>query len=163
MSVRIAGPELAPGPAADNQVMDPTPSMTPSLIRTWVPLLVSFLAAWLVSRGIEVDDQSRTLLVSGVGSIVGGVYYAAVRLLERKFAWATLLLGSTQQPTQYAPAATPVTGATTAEVVEDEKLDPDADVYGRHAAPLPIPDDPAAPAAPTAPAHPVGPPESYLG
>lgn len=81
--------------------------MTPSLIRTWVPLLVSFLAAWLVSKGVQVDDESRTLLVSGVGSLVGGVYYLVVRLLERKFAWATVLLGSNQQPTRYAPAAEP--------------------------------------------------------
>jgi hypothetical protein len=82
-------------------------NITPSLIRTWVPLLVSFLVSWLLTLGIEVNEESRGLLVSAVSSLIGGAYYFVVRILERRFAWATVLLGSSVQPTEYRVALPP--------------------------------------------------------
>lgn len=73
-----------------------------SLIRTWVPLGVAVLIAWLSSLGIHVSDDTRSALVSGIGALVAALYYAAVRLLEQRWPWLGLLLGTTKAPTTYS-------------------------------------------------------------
>lgn len=83
--------------------------MLPSLIRTYVPLGVSFLVSWLLTLGIPVNDNEKALVISGFSSIIAAAYYAGARVLERRFPWATVLLGSSVQPTNYAPAATDAT------------------------------------------------------
>lgn len=69
-----------------------------SLIRTYVPLGVGVLVAWLSSLGVVVDDSARTALVSGIGAVAAGLYYALARLLEAHFPWAGLLLGKAVVP-----------------------------------------------------------------
>lgn len=87
-------------------------TLLPSLIRTYVPILVGFLVGWASTIGINVTNEDRMLLVSGISSVAAAAYYALARILERKFPWATILLGSSVQPTTYSPAVmTPATGS----------------------------------------------------
>lgn len=77
-------------------------NMIPSLIRTYVPLAVSFLVGWLASLGIDLSGEQQTALTGIIGTVVAAVYYALVRLLEKKFPALSVLLGSSKQP-RYAP------------------------------------------------------------
>lgn len=82
--------------------------MIPSLIRTYVPLLVAYLVGWLASLGISVSDEAQAAIVTAIGTVVAGAYYAIVRVLERRWPALALLLGSRQQPAGYAkPSALP--------------------------------------------------------
>lgn len=65
-----------------------------SLIRTYTPLIVGFA----VSAGLLPDTMSdqATLALSGV---VSGVFYAVVRLAEKKWPAAGWLLGAAKKPT----------------------------------------------------------------
>lgn len=103
----------------------------PALIRTYVPLALGVLFSWLASLGIEVDGGTKDLLTGGIGALLAAVYYFAVKKLERKFPWATVLLGSTQQPVAYAPSPDAVFA-----VVDKVALDAVAETYsaGKHAA-----------------------------
>lgn len=63
-----------------------------SLIRTYVPYIVSAVAAWLASRwDFILDEQMKTGLVLFIAGVVFGIYYAVVRVVETyvapKFAW----------------------------------------------------------------------------
>lgn len=85
-----------------------------SLIRTYVPLGVGVLVAWLSSLGVTVDDSARTALVAGIGAVAAAIYYALARLLEAHFPWMGVLLGKAMVPTYInetgkhaAPAAPP--------------------------------------------------------
>ena len=71
-------------------------SIGTSVIRTVVPLIVGAVGGVAVKVGLHTDDA----LVSEVATtVVGGVYYAAVRLLESRvngrFGW---LLGHAGAP-----------------------------------------------------------------
>lgn len=79
--------------------------MIPSLIRTYVPLLVAYVVGWLVSLGIPVTDDAQSALTAGIGTVVAALYYTAVRFAERKWPALTVLLGSTEQPAAYTTAA----------------------------------------------------------
>lgn len=76
-----------------------------SLIRTFVPIGVGYLSSWLLSFGINVGDSTRMALVSGIGAVLGALYYAAARWVEQKWPVISLLLasGAPSYPTQ--PAA----------------------------------------------------------
>lgn len=93
--------------------MTETPSIGPSLIRTWTPILVGALVAWLISLGIDVSDEVQAGLVVLLTAVLQGVYYLAARLLERRWPRLTVLLGSTQQPDSYSPTGTVPTGTVT--------------------------------------------------
>ena len=82
-------------------------TLIPSLIRTYVPVLVGSLIAWLVTLGVEVDDALQTGLVTALTGLLIAVYYTAVRLLERKWPKVSVLLGSTQIPARYTPTGEP--------------------------------------------------------
>lgn len=69
-----------------------------SLIRTYVPILVGQLAAWLALKGVQLDDAAVAGLVAFVGGAISAVYYLVVRLIEQKFPQAGILLGSTKKP-----------------------------------------------------------------
>lgn len=69
-----------------------------SLIRTYVPLIVGGAIAWLSTKGIDIDENTKIQLVSGLTSLISAVYYTLVRLLESKWAVFGLLLGSQKTP-----------------------------------------------------------------
>lgn len=82
-------------------------TLLPSLIRTYVPLAVSWIAGWLITLGIDVTTEQQAMLANLFGAIVAALYYLVARVLEKQFPWATVLLGSPVQPAAYAPAAPP--------------------------------------------------------
>ena len=73
-----------------------------SLIRTWVPVGVGFVVTLLATKfNFVVDDETKAQGIAFFTAILTGVYYAAVRLLEKKnpkFGW---LLGLAKTP-EYA-------------------------------------------------------------
>lgn len=75
-----------------------TNSFATSLIRTWVPIIVGALVAYLVSFGIELDVDAQTGLVVFLTAFLQGAYYLIVRVLERRYPKLGLLLGSESQP-----------------------------------------------------------------
>jgi hypothetical protein len=87
--------------------------MIPSLIRTYVPLLIAYVVGWLASLGITVDDETRSALTTLIGTVVAALYYAAARWAEQRWPWATVLLGSSQQPVAYTSDGSVPTVAVT--------------------------------------------------
>lgn len=93
-------------------VTDPaaTGNIGASVIRTVVPLAVSFVVSWLVSKGIDPGPYKATI-DSLVGAAVAAVYYAVVRILEtrlgRVWGW---LLGLPKQPTYHPPVGSALSG-----------------------------------------------------
>ncbi|GAA4209442.1 hypothetical protein GCM10022252_75990 [Streptosporangium oxazolinicum] len=51
-----------------------------SHLRTYVPIWVGALAAWLAAKGIDLDVNAAVLVVTGV---VTSAYYTLARVLER--------------------------------------------------------------------------------
>lgn len=74
-----------------------------SLIRTWTPIIVGSIVAWLTARGIDVSAQDALGLTAFLSAVFSGAYYLVVRLAERKFPQVGLLLGSTKKPEYTAP------------------------------------------------------------
>ena len=73
-----------------------------SFIRTFVPIVVGFIVAWVQPFGIDVDTETAISLLTAVAI---GAYYTLGRLLERvnpKFGW---LLGAPTQPVYHQPPA----------------------------------------------------------
>lgn len=80
-----------------------------SLIRTYVPIGVGFVLAFLGRKfDVVLDDASSAALTSGVAALVAAVYYGVVRLLETRWKAVGWLLGLATAPT-YEPPAAPVT------------------------------------------------------
>lgn len=73
-----------------------------SLIRTWVPIAVGAVIAWLTTSGLEVDAETQTSLVIGITGLIQAAYYAVVRILENSFPQAGWLLGKAKAP-NYTP------------------------------------------------------------
>jgi hypothetical protein len=65
----------------------------PSLIRTWVPILVTFLVTLAADNGIVIDEATSNAATAAIAGLAGAIYYALVRLLEAKVgpAWGWLL------------------------------------------------------------------------
>ena len=80
-----------------------------SLIRTFVPLLVGSLVAWLATRGVKVDSSTLLPLVDAFAT---GLYYGVVRWLETRWPKLGWLLGVPGAPQYAAPATNPSTGVT---------------------------------------------------
>ena len=81
-------------------------NVVPSLIRTYVPIVVGSLLAWLVAAGViptPLGPDAEAGLVTAITAVAIGAYYTLVRLLERKFPQLSILLGSTKQPATYSP------------------------------------------------------------
>lgn len=79
----------------------------PAVVRTVVPLLVSVIASGFARAGLDIDDATRSALVSLVSLLVGAGYYVLVRELERRWPRAGWLLGSPHAPV-YPSKAVPV-------------------------------------------------------
>lgn len=91
--------------------------VVPSLVRTWVPVVVGGFISWAATQSIQVSDQVQGALVTVLTSAIIAVYYTVVRLLEQKWPFMGLLLGSTSQPTY---GTTPVATVTAAVVKPPE-------------------------------------------
>ena len=74
-----------------------------SIVRTLVPIVVGWVAAFLVSVGIEPDAQLLDTLGAFLSALFAALYYIVARLLEMyvtpKFGW---LLGSAKSPVTYS-------------------------------------------------------------
>lgn len=81
--------------------------LTPSIIRTGVPLIVGPLVTWAASKGVDIDGETVT---AAVAAVVGLAYYVLARLLERRWPALGVLLGSKKTPT-YTPVDPPAPGA----------------------------------------------------
>lgn len=66
-----------------------------SLKRTLVPIIVGAVMTALLELGIDIDQGTITVLVTG---LVTGAYYTALRLLEDKFPALGALLGAREKP-----------------------------------------------------------------
>lgn len=78
-------------------------TLAPSLIRTYIPIAVAALVAWLGQIGVILPDGASDALATGLAAVVAGLYYLAIRLLEERWPWLGVLLGSPTAPS-YAPA-----------------------------------------------------------
>ena len=77
--------------------------LVPSLIRTYVPLIVAALATFLGDIGILLPEDASTGLATFLGALLSAAYYLGVRLAERKWPQLGLLLGSKKQPVMTKP------------------------------------------------------------
>lgn len=78
-----------------------------SLIRTFVPLVVGSVVAWLATQGVEVD---RTALIGILDPLLATAYYALIRAAEKRWPGAGWLLGAPGAPS-YAPPSAPADAA----------------------------------------------------
>lgn len=78
-----------------------------SIVRSVVPIVVGFGASLLAHVGI-----SQPAVVAAIGSAVAIAYGVSIRLIERKYPKAGVLLGAIGAPTYLSPAS--VTKALTA-------------------------------------------------
>lgn len=69
-----------------------------SLVRTYVPVIVGSVIAWLAARGINVDEATSGAAVTALTGAIILAYYTIIRLLERKFPKIGVLLGSAKKP-----------------------------------------------------------------
>ena len=74
-----------------------------SLIRTYVPIAVGALAAYLLSLGLELNAEAQLGLVPFLTAVLQGTYYLLARLFERRFPQLSFLLGSAAQPKYVEP------------------------------------------------------------
>lgn len=74
-----------------------------SLIRTYTPIAVGALAAYLLSLGLELDQDAQLGLITFLTAVLQGAYYLIARILERRFPQFSFLLGSASQPKYVEP------------------------------------------------------------
>lgn len=91
-------------------------ALVASVIRTYTPIIVGQLAAWLILIHVPIDPSLTVLLTAVVGGLLSGAYYTIVRVLEQQWPWVGALLGLTSSPDAYSkgnPAATTSPAAST--------------------------------------------------
>lgn len=72
------------------------------LIRTIVPFVVGWFLAQLAAAGLNLDPDAGRQLTEALTLLLGGLYYAAVAWLERRYKWFGWLLGIARRP-DYEP------------------------------------------------------------
>lgn len=76
-----------------------------SLIRTYVPIGVGALLAWLATTlGVVIDPSSQAGLVILAVGVLSAAYYWLARILERKWPVLGFLLGAVAKPSYTKPA-----------------------------------------------------------
>ena len=71
------------------------------LIRTWVPIGVGLVVAWLTAQGILDEETSKTALINlsaTLTAVLSGGYYLLVRLLAEWKPGFGILLGVNKAP-----------------------------------------------------------------
>jgi uncharacterized membrane protein (DUF441 family) len=69
-----------------------------SQIRTYVPIVVGALVAWLATLGLNLDASTQTGLVVALTGVTQALYYLIIRLIEKKYPKVGVLLGSAKSP-----------------------------------------------------------------
>jgi hypothetical protein len=69
-----------------------------SLIRTYIPVAIGAIAAWLTTRGIRLDHATTTALATGLTGAFTAIYYGAVRAAEHRWPSLGRLLGIARKP-----------------------------------------------------------------
>lgn len=69
-----------------------------SIIRTVVPMIVGAVVAFLVSNGIEMEQDAINGLTAFLTGLFSALYYIGVRFVEQRWPEFGVLLGSTKQP-----------------------------------------------------------------
>lgn len=69
-----------------------------SSIRTYVPIAVGALFAWLATLGLELNAEAETGLIVFGTALSQGAYYLAVHLLEQRWPAVGKLLGASGTP-----------------------------------------------------------------
>jgi uncharacterized membrane protein (DUF441 family) len=101
----MSEPAVPTDPIADTGLGD----VLVSLVRTIVPAIVGTVLAWLASRGLDLTSYSNAVNAALVPLFIA-LYYALVRLAERKWPIAGILLGARRQP-KYVPPVTDTAAA----------------------------------------------------
>lgn len=66
-----------------------------SLIRTYVPIVVGSALVWLATQlDVVIDEQSAAGVVAVAVLVVSAAYYWLARLLESRWSWLSVLLGT---------------------------------------------------------------------
>jgi len=68
------------------------------LIRTYVPIAVGAVVAWLLASGIEMDATSQAGAVVALTGFLQAAYYTAVRFAAEKWPKVGILLGVNKAP-----------------------------------------------------------------
>lgn len=90
----------------------PAGNYVPSLIRTFVPIAVGAVLAYLaVHFGLHPSQAQAAAITAPLTAVISAVYYALVRYLETKYPIFGILLGKKAQPV-YAGASTPQAGVS---------------------------------------------------
>ena len=70
-----------------------------SQIRTYVPILVGALIAWLATMGLNLDTDTQSGLVIFLTGALQALYYFVARVIERRWPQSgSFLLGSSAKP-----------------------------------------------------------------
>lgn len=67
-------------------------------IRTYVPMAVGALVAWVATLGLNLDAETQTGLVVALTGFIQALYYLVVTSLAKKFPKIEILLGSSKTP-----------------------------------------------------------------
>lgn len=71
-----------------------------SQIRTYVPMAVGAVVAYLATLGLDLDANTQSGLIIALTGVLQALYYLVARVVERKWPQVGgLLLGSAKQPT----------------------------------------------------------------
>lgn len=95
----------------------------PSFVRTFVPIAVGQVVAYLATLGINVPENVETAFTVVLGFVVASAYYAAVRFLEQKWPKLGALLGWAATPNGYSTAGAVPDTDSAAEVDPDDSDD----------------------------------------
>lgn len=75
-----------------------------SQIRTYVPVAVGSVLTWLTTKGLNLDAETQTALITFMTGAIIAIYYFVARVLERRNSkFGAILLGASSQP-QYKEA-----------------------------------------------------------
>lgn len=69
-----------------------------SLIRTYTPVFVGAIIAYLATSGVNIDSETQTALIIAITGFSQAIYYTLARLLESKFPQVGILLGIKKNP-----------------------------------------------------------------
>lgn len=72
--------------------------LVPSLIRTYVPIIVGTIAAFLTAHSMTLDPSSIAGLTAFLSGLFNALYYLVARVLESRYPRLGWLLGSPKQP-----------------------------------------------------------------
>lgn len=82
----------------------PISEIIPSLIRTYVPIIVASIVTILGQIGVILPEEASVGLATFIGAVASAAYYLGVRLLERKYPIVgKFLLGSSRVPVSAKP------------------------------------------------------------